>query len=543
MTMPTASGRRQHGQPSRRGWKGIRGHPWLTLATLSIGAMMVSLDGMIVTVAQPAMQSDLGADLTGIQWVTNGYLLAVAALLITAGKMGDRFGHRKVFLFGVVGFTVTSVLIGLSTELGWVVALRVFQGAFGALMQPATLGLLRSAFPADRLNMPIAVRSAVIAASTAAGPVVGGLIVEKADWSWVFFLNVPLGAVVLCLGVSVLRGGRADGTSGRFDLVGTVVLAAALCSLVWGLTQVPDHGWSDPGTVVYLLVAAVLACGFTWWQQRAEDPLIPLRIFRSARFSVGVVTMTVMGFVMVGAPFVLVFYLQNVLGLTPARSGVQVLGLTLLMIIGAPPTAIWISRSGPRTPVVLGLAVTTVAMVALSQLDAETSTLKMTVFFFVLGLGFSPIMIGGTKLVMSSAPLELAGVAGGMQQTAMQIGGSLGIASAGAIIASHAAAALPQRLAEADITIASGQTEDAVRAAAVGRPPELGASGAAQELLTRISHTVFLEGMQYALLVTAAVAAVGALAGLAAGPEKAAATTPGRTADGAPDETAAKTPE
>uniref|UniRef100_A0AAU2V748 MFS transporter n=1 Tax=Streptomyces sp. NBC_00003 TaxID=2903608 RepID=A0AAU2V748_9ACTN len=512
----------------------MRGHPWLTLTTLSIGAMMVSLDGMIVTVAQPAMQSDLGADLTGIQWVTNGYLLAVAALLITAGKMGDRFGHRKIFLIGVVGFTATSVAIGLSTQLGWVVALRVFQGAFGALMQPATLGLLRSAFPADRLNMPIAVRSAVIAASTAAGPVVGGLIVQKADWSWVFFLNVPLGVVVLCLGLSVLRGGRADGTRGRFDLAGTVVLAAALCSLVWGLTRVPDQGWSDPGTVVYLLVAAVLVCGFTWWQRRAEDPLVPLRIFRSARFSVGVVTMAVMGFVMVGAPFVLVFYLQNVLGLTPARSGVQVLGLTLLMIIGAPPTAMWISRSGPRTPVVLGLAVTAGAMVALSQLDAETSTLRMTVFFFVLGLGFSPIMIGGTKLVMSSAPVELAGVAGGMQQTAMQIGGSLGIASVGAIVASHAASALPRRLAEAHVTVASDQTKEAARAAAVGRPPELGASGAAQELLTRISHTVFLEGMQYALLVTAAVAAIGALAGLAAGPEKATATTPERTADRTP---------
>ncbi|NEB63605.1 DHA2 family efflux MFS transporter permease subunit [Streptomyces diastaticus] len=542
MTMPTTGRRRDGQQPSRRGRAGMRGHPWLTLTTLSVGAMMVSLDGMIVTVAQPAMQSDLGTDLTGIQWVTNGYLLAVAALLITAGKMGDRFGHRRIFLIGVVGFTATSVAIGLSTQLGWVVGLRVFQGAFGALMQPATLGLLRSAFPADRLNMPIAVRSAVIAASTAAGPVVGGLIVEKADWSWVFFLNVPLGAVVLCLGAAVLRGGRADGATGRFDLVGTVVLAGALCSLVWGLTLVPDQGWSHPGTVVYLLVAAVLAGGFVWWQRRADDPLVPLRIFRSARFSVGVVTMTVMGFVMVGAPFVLVFYLQNVLGLTPARSGIQVLGLTLLMIVGAPPTAFWISRCGPRTPVVLGLTVTTVAMVALSRLDAGTGTLKMTLFFFVLGLGFSPIMIGGTKLVMSSAPVELAGVAGGMQQTAMQIGGSLGIASAGAIVASHAAAALPRHLAAADVTVPSGRAEEMVRAAAVGRPSELGVSGAAQDLLTRVSHAVFLEGMQYALLVTAAVAAVGALAGLAAGPEKTAATTPEETTGRPLDETAARTP-
>ncbi|MFE2979047.1 MFS transporter [Streptomyces sp. NPDC059258] len=502
--------------------KKLRGHPWLTLITLSIGAMMVSLDGMIVTVAQPAMQADLGSDLTGIQWVTNGYLLAVAALLITAGKMGDRFGHRKVFLIGVVGFTASSVAIGLSESLGWVVGLRVLQGAFGALMQPATLGLLRSAFPVDRLNMPIAVRSAVIAASTAAGPVVGGLVVEHADWSWVFFLNVPLGLLVLGLGATVLRGGRADASEARFDLVGTVVLAGALCSLVWGLTQVPDRGWLDREPLVFLVTAAVLTGIFTWWQQRAADPLVPLRIFRSARFSVGVITMTVMGFVMVGAPFVLVFYLQNVLGLTPAESGVRVLGLTLLMIVGAPPTAMWISRSGPRTPVVLGLTVTAVAMVALSRLDAETGTWEMTAFFFLLGLGFSPIMVGGTKLVMSSAPLELSGVAGGMQQTAMQIGGSLGVASVGAIIASHAAGALPSRFDSAGVTVPAGQAEEVGRAAAVGLPPDFTVDGATHELLTRISQSVFLEGMQYALLVAAAVAAAGALAGLTISSGKAA---------------------
>lgn len=524
MTEDTRSELRPDGpaerQPADSARRGVRGHAWLTLVTLSVGAMMVSLDGMIVTVAQPAMQSDLGADLTGIQWVTNGYLLTVAALLITAGKIGDRFGHRNGFLIGVTGFTAASVAIGLSGSLGWVIGLRIVQGAFGALMQPATLSLLRSAFPAERLNMPIAARSAVIAASTAAGPVVGGLIVEHADWSWVFFLNVPLGVIALVLGLTVLRDVRADGAAGRFDVTGMVVLAGALCSLVWGLAEVPHKGWADTVTLLALIAAAVLIAGFVWWQGRAADPLVPLRIFRSARFSVGVFTMVVMGFVMVAAPFVLVFYLQNVLGLTPAQSGIRVLALTLLMIVGAPPAAMWISRSGPRTPVVLGLGVIAAAMAALSQLDAESSTLKMTLFFFLLGLGFSPVMVGGTKLVMSSAPIELSGVAGGMQQTAMQIGGSLGIATAGTIIAAHTASVLPGRLAADGIALAPEHADAAVRKAAVGLPPDLGLSGAAQELLTRASQSVFLEGMQYALIATAVVAAAGALAGLAIGPGK-----------------------
>ncbi|QBJ90989.1 DHA2 family efflux MFS transporter permease subunit [Streptomyces seoulensis] len=507
-------------RPARPARRSVRGHAWLTLVTLSVGAMMVSLDGMIVAVAQPAMQSALGADLTGIQWVTNGYLLTVAALLITAGKVGDRFGHRNVFLIGVAGFTAASVAIGLSGSLGWVIGLRIVQGAFGALMQPATLGLLRSAFPAERLNMPIAVRSAVIAASTAAGPVVGGLIVEHADWSWVFFLNVPLGAIALALGLTVLRDVRADGAVGRFDVTGMVVLAGALCSLVWGLAEVPHSGWADTVPLLALMAGALLLTGFVWWQGHAADPLVPLRIFRSVRFSVGVFTMVVMGFVMVAAPFVLVFYLQNVLGLTPAQSGVRVLALTLLMIVGAPPAAMWISRSGPRTPVVLGLGAIAAAMAALSQLDARTGTLEMTLYFFLLGVGFSPVMVGGTKLVMSSAPMELSGVAGGMQQTAMQIGGSLGVATAGTVIAAHTASVLPGRLAAHGLVLSPEQADTAARKAAVGLSPDLGLPGATRELLARVSQSVFLEGMQYALLATAAVAAAGALAGLAIGPGK-----------------------
>ncbi|MER7751428.1 MFS transporter [Kitasatospora sp. NPDC097643] len=520
MSETTESARQGGGPSAPSPRRGFRGHPWLTLITLSIGAMMVSLDGMIVTVAQPAMQADLGADLTGVQWVTNGYLLAVAALLITAGKLGDRFGHRKVFLTGVIGFTASSVAIGLSTSLGWVVGLRVLQGVFGALMQPATLGLLRSAFPADKLNMPIAVRSAVIAASTAAGPVVGGLIVEHVSWGWVFFLNVPLGLAALALGLLVLRDVRAERSGGRLDLPGIVVLAGALCALVRGLAEVSRHGWGAPGTLVYLAGAVLLGVLFVQWERRAADPLVPLRIFRSARFSVGVSTVIVMAFVMVGAPFVLVFYLQNVLGLSPAQSGVRVLSLTLLMIVGAPPAAMWISRSGPRTPVVAGLGVTALGMCLLATLDADSGTPEMTAYFFLLGLGFSPVMVGGTKLVMSSAPVEFAGVAGGMQQTAMQIGGSLGIATAGAIVAAQTASALPDRLAAAGITVPPGQDQQALKAAAVGLPPDLGLTGPAHELLAGISRSVFLDGMHHALLATAVVAALGALAGLWARPER-----------------------
>ncbi|MDF6043838.1 MFS transporter [Streptomyces sp. JH14] len=490
------------------------GRAWLTLLTLSLGAMMVSLDATIVTVAQPAMQTDLQTSLTGIQWVVNGYLLAVSALLITAGKLGDRYGHRKVFLIGAAGFTAASVAIGLCGQIGWVIGLRVLQGVFGALMQPATLGLLRHAFPADRLNGPIAVRSAVIAAATAAGPVVGGVLVDHADWRWVFFLNVPLGMAVIVLGAVVLRetGGQREAV--RLDLSGMVLLAGTLCVFISGLGMAADHGRPDVRTVGLLAAAALLAVAFVRRQRVADDPLVPPRIFRSARFRAGVLSMTAMSFVMFGAPFVLVFYLQNVLGLSPTESGVRVLALTGLMIVGAPPAAVWIGRSGPWLPVATGLAVTAAAMCALSQLDARSGALETTACFFLLGLGFSPVMVGATKLVLSGAPAELSGVAGGMQQTAMQVGGSLGIAAVSVVVATYTASALPGRLAAEGISLAPGLAGEAGRTAAVGLAPA--GSGPAGASAIRVIQPVFLEGMQYALLVTAAVAALGAFAVLLA---------------------------
>ncbi|MEU2059722.1 DHA2 family efflux MFS transporter permease subunit [Streptomyces sp. NPDC013455] len=491
--------------------RGLRGHPWLTVVTLSVGAMMVSLDGTIVTVAQPAMQADLHTDLTGVQWVTDGYLLAVAALLIAAGRLGDRFGHRTVFLVGAAGFTASSVAIGMASELGWVVGLRVVQGVFGALMQPATLGLLRSAFPPDRLNLPIAVRSAVIAASTAAGPVVGGLLVEHAHWGWVFFLNVPLGALALVLGVTVLGDVRDEAAGGRLDLAGMLLAAGSLGSLVWGLAEVADAGGTASGALPFLTAGALLGGCFVWWERRAGQPLVPPRMFRSAAFTSGVVTMAVMGFVMVGAPFVLIFYLQHVLGLSPAGSGIRVLALTLLMIVGAPPAAIWIGKAGPRIPVAAGLAVITAAMCALAGLDADSGTLHTTLCFLLLGAGFSPVMVGGTKLVMANAPKELSGVAGGLQQTAMQIGGSLGIAVVSAVVTTYTADRLPSRLSAAGFPLPAGRTEDAVRSAAVGLPPDLGTGPAARTAVERVAQSVFLDGMQYALLATAVVAALGAV--------------------------------
>lgn len=189
---------------------GLRGHPWFTLFTVAVGVMMVALDGTIVAIANPAIQKDLGASFADVQWITNGYFLALAVTLITAGKLGDRFGHRQTFLIGVVGFATASGAIGFSSSIALVVTFRVFQGLFGALLMPAALGLLRATFPAEKLNMAIGIWGMVIGASTAGGPILGGLLVQHVSWQSVFFINVPVGVIALVLGLLILLDHRAE---------------------------------------------------------------------------------------------------------------------------------------------------------------------------------------------------------------------------------------------------------------------------------------------------------------------------------------------
>ncbi|MGW9429619.1 MFS transporter [Streptomyces decoyicus] len=494
---------------------GWRGRPWLTVFTLSLAAMMVSLDGTIVAVAQPVMQQRLHASLTEMQWVTNGYLLAVAVLLIVAGRVGDLFGHRQVFLAGTLGFTLASAAIGLSTDVGAVICFRVLQGVFGALMQPATLALIMTAFPADRMNLPIAVRSSVIAVSMALGPIAGGLIVHYASWQLAFFINVPLGALTVLLGLVVLRDAKEEGAARGLDVPGLLLLSATLSALVWGLTAVSGRAWGDPAVWAPLAGAAALACCFVGWERRAANPVIPMPLFRSPLLSVGVLLLIVNAFSLFGTSFFLAFYLQHVRGLTPMESGLQVLPLTVMMVVGAPFVALWIGKAGPRIPAALGMLMNAVALFGISRLDGHEGGGQLGFWLFVMGLGFSPIMVGATKLVLGNAPQGFSGVASGIQQTAMQVGGSLGVAVLGALMASGVRDVLSRRLAADGTRLSAGQFERTVQSVSVGlHGHSAQTSGLPSSVFEQVSRAAFRSGMGTALTVTCLVALCAAVAGL-----------------------------
>ncbi|OII66726.1 MFS transporter [Streptomyces sp. CC77] len=495
--------------------KGLRGHPWGTLLAVAVGVMMVALDGTIVAIANPAIQRDLGASLADVQWITNGYLLALAVALITAGKLGDRFGHRQTFLIGITGFAAASAAIGLSDTIALVIAFRVLQGLFGALLMPAALGLLRATFPAEKLNMAIGIWGMVIGASTAGGPIVGGLLVEHVSWQSVFFINVPVGALALVMGLLILKDHRAQNAPRSFDLLGILLLSAAMASLIWGIIKAGESwGWGSLNTWAFLLGALVLFVLFALWQTRVREPLVPLGLFRSVPLSAGVVLMVLMAFAFMGGLFFVTFYLQGVKDLSPVDSGLRLLPLTAMMIVSSPLAGALITRFGPRIPLVGGMVCTASAMFGMLTLTSETGTLATSLWFALLGLGLAPVMVGATEVIVGNAPLELSGVAGGLQQAAMQVGGALGTAVLGAVMSSKVNAEFGGNWQAAGIPVPPDpRLEQAAEFGIV--PDELAqAPGMTPEVLaaiTKVIHDTFMSGMGLAFAVAGGVAVVAAL--------------------------------
>ncbi|GHD29733.1 MFS transporter [Streptomyces galbus] len=499
------AGRSDHG-PSA----GLRGHPWFTLITVAVGVMMVALDGTIVAIANPAIAKDLGATFAEVQWITNAYFLALAVSLITAGKLGDRFGHRQTFLIGVVGFAAASGAIGLSDSIALVVTFRVFQGLFGALLMPAALGLLRATFPAEKLNMAIGIWGMVIGASTAGGPILGGVLVEHVSWQSVFFINVPVGALALVLGVLILLDHRAENAPRSFDLLGIALLSGAMFCLVWALIKAPTWGWGDGTTWLFIVVSLVGFVAFAFWETKVKEPLIPLRLFRSVPLSAGVVLMVLMAIAFMGGLFFVTFYLQNVHGMSPIDAGLHLLPLTGMMIVGSPLAGVLITKLGPRVPLAGGMLCTAVAMYGMSTLDTGTGSAVMSLWFALLGLGLAPVMVGATEVIVGNAPMELSGVAGGLQQAAMQIGGSLGTAVLGAVMASKVDSDLPGNWKDAGLPpLTPGQLDQASEAVQVGvAPVQPSMPEAVAAKITDVAHDTFISGMSLASLVAAGVAVV-----------------------------------
>jgi EmrB/QacA subfamily drug resistance transporter len=481
--------------------------------------MMVALDGTIVAVANPSIQSHLHASLADIQWIMNGYMLALAVTLITVGKVGDRFGHKKVFVTGMVGFALFSAGIGLSGDtaksISLVIAFRVAQGFFGAMLMPTALALLRETFPVDKLNAALGIWAGVIGASTAAGPIVGGLLVQHVNWEACFYVNVVVGALALAVTLAFVLETAPSPVAQSFDLAGIASLSGGLFCLIWALMKASTYGWASARTIGFFAGSAAALVLFVLCEARSAQPLLPLRLFRSVSLSVGAVLNILLMFALVGSLFFMTFFMQDVHGLDPVMTGVRMLPLTGTLIVGSPLAGLLIQRIGARLPMAGGLLVTAVGLFGLSRLAVTSGPNDVIVWFVLMGLGLSPVMVGAADVIVGSAPVELAGVAGGMTSTAMQVGGVLGTSVLGAVMSAKVANVLPARWAEAHLPALVGQQlVEAKSVVSVGVSPV--APGTPHEvavLISGIAHGVFMSGLDAAFLI--ASIAVLAAAGLA----------------------------
>lgn len=447
--------------------------PRVALVASVAGAMIVALDGTVLLVAQPDLQRDLGADVTQVQWTSTGYLLAVAAFLVIAGRLGDRYGHKRLLFIGVLGFGAASAGITLAPGVGWVIGLRAAQGVFGALLQPATLALLRLVYPADRLGTAVAARTSAIGVAAGAGPVLGGVLVAHWGWRAVFLINIPAALAIAALTLAVRTPVPPRTAFRRFDLAAGALLAAALAVLVHTLAGVPDHGWTGVRTVLGLVSAVAFAAGLVAYERRSAQPVVPAVVTRSVPVMASMALLLVTSGGMFGALFVATFFLQQGLGLDPLTTGLRVLPLTVLMVLGAPAAAAGARRFGPRRTAVAGQAGVVLAIIGLSRLSPDSAWPETGVLFAVLGAGFATVMVTATGTVVGDAPPGHAGVVGGLKQTAMNVGPTLGIAvAAGLMPLTSSAVAAPAEPALAMSGPAMGQALMAVAAlAALGLVP------------------------------------------------------------------------
>lgn len=381
----------------------------------------------------------------------------------------------------------------------------MLQGLFGALLQPAALALLRGAFPGEKLNQAMGAWGAIIGLSSAAGLIVGGLLVESRGWESVFFINAPVGVIALVLGIFLIKENRSQ-TLARIDWLGVLLLSGAMFSLVWTIIKAPEWGWGDSTTLTFIGAFVVLMAAFIFWQSRARQPLVPLSLFANPSISIGTFLMMMVAFAMFGAMFFLGFFFQGVHGLSPLDAGLRMLPMSAKMIVASPLAGMLLGKLGPKITMAAGLLITAFSMFLMSQLSIDASFMASAIPFVLLAFGLSPVFVGATEIIVGNAPVELSGVAGGVQQSAMQVGGALGTAILGAVMAGEISSRLPGYLGPAAQAIPAEQMTALEKIAAFGQAPP----GVPQQVADAL-HNSFMDGMHLAFLVSTGIAVLTAL--------------------------------
>ena len=398
-----------------------------TLAIVSLALFMVVLDNLIVTVALPSIQRDLGATLQQLEWTVNAYTLAFAVTLIPGAAIGDRFGRKRTFLAGLALFTASSAAAALAPGASELVAARALQGIGGAIVAPLTLTLLAEAFPPERRGAALGIWSGISGLGIALGPLVGGAVVSGLSWQWIFWINVPLGLALLPLAAVFLRESHGEAT--RLDLPGVGLVTTGLFALVFGLVRGQAEGWTSPLIVGSLSAGAVLLALFVAHERRTEAPMVPLDLFAKRAFAVTNGVSFFMYFGTFGSIFLITQFVQQVMGYAPFDAGVRMLVWTGATAITSPIAGILAERRGPRTLMALGLALQAAALAWLAMASGVDSTnSELAAPFAIAGVGMGLVFAPSASALLSVVAPHRAGQASGTNNAIREVGGVFGVA-------------------------------------------------------------------------------------------------------------------
>jgi len=410
---------------------------WLTLFAVSFGLFMIMLDNTVVNVALPTMQRDLHVSVSQLEWVVIAYALTFAALLITGGKLGDLYGRRRLFVIGLAIFTLSSLACGLASSAGFLIGARTVQGVGAALMSPATLSIIVATFPPKQRGTAIGIWAGVSALALAIGPLGGGLITQHINWNWIFFINVPVGAVAIVVSQLVIRESRDTSVEQSLDLPGLVTSIGFLFSLSYALVEGNRHGWTSPEILGLFAAAVVLLAGFVGFERRQRLAMLDLSLFRIGAFTGANIVAMLVSLSMFGVFFFVTLYVQNILHYSATQSGATFLPMVLLIIFIAPIAGRLSDRIGSRWLMGGGMTLVGISLLLYERVTVHSNFWTLLPPMLVGGFGMAMTMSPMTSAAMGAVPVDKAGVGSGVLNSFRQVGGSLGIAVMGAIVGSY----------------------------------------------------------------------------------------------------------
>jgi EmrB/QacA subfamily drug resistance transporter len=413
-----------------------QGRLWWTFALTSLALFMVTLDNLVVTTAIPVIRRDLHAGISGLEWTVNAYTLTFAVLLLTGAALGDRFGRRRMFAIGVAIFTAGSAAAALAPTIAALDVARAFQGLGGAIVMPLTLTILSAAVPEERRGVFLGAWGGISGLAVAFGPLVGGAIVDGISWHWVFWLNVPVGLVLIPL--ALLRLEETRGPLGSIDLPGVALASVGLFGIVWGLVRGNSVGWGSPEIVFAFVAGATVTAAFVAWELRAPHPMLPMRFFRNRTFTLSNVASLLMSFGMFGSVFLLAQYFQTVQGYSPLGSGLRILPWTAMPMVVAPIAGALSDRIPAHRIIGTGLALQALGLAWIAAVSTPTTPYADLVApFAISGIGMGMFFAPIANVVLSTVRGEEEGQASGANAAIRELGGVFGVAVLASVFAHY----------------------------------------------------------------------------------------------------------